>query len=114
MVGCPIEHIAEADHKAAPGKLIIAPDLTAASKAPVAIPRGTTTKRTVQIEATPCRANVHADVHPVHVSGGGGSGAGGALRGRSAAVAAWLSPTARVAAAMNDEIFLMGKPPTVH
>ena len=33
--------------------MIIAPDLTAASKAPVAIPRGATTKRTVQFEAAP-------------------------------------------------------------
>src|SRR5512144_1451873 len=59
-VRCPIEHIAEADHPAAPGKLIIATDLAATSKAGTT-PREFST-RSLQFEAAPCPANVGADV----------------------------------------------------
>src|SRR5207342_1788327 len=61
-VGCPIEHVAEADHPAA-GKLIIAPDLAAADKGGVtSTPIECATKRTLQRDAAPCPANVGADV----------------------------------------------------
>src|SRR6185295_8657378 len=60
MVGCRIEHIAEADHPAA-GKLIIATELAAASKA-ATTPRSFTPKRSLQSEAAPSPANVGADV----------------------------------------------------
>ena len=56
MVGCPVEHVAEADDQATPGKLVIAAELTTAGKAAPS-PRQIS-KRTVYFEAAPCPAYV--------------------------------------------------------